>query len=493
MCVPVGVAGFDLVAPAVALYAARVEPLAREPASDLLEHGIKLADPPSPRGRARAPGRRCKCPADAVFKARFGEGDGWDVLPRPPWAGRRAFGITLGLLEISLHLLPGAIPLGFLKKYEAGLRLEIAQRRGLPNQSQVWILERDDGGPELKLFKPFSTIEMRYRDAETVEKMELDANGFCNALPDGGYAAPQIDIVTIGDSFTWCQALGPAATWTTQLSQLLGRPAYNLGRGGVGAYEYLQILKHFGLPKSPEIVVMNIYEGNDLRDAVRYWGHADPERRGGAAALDRRTRAPVDNALGRHSYAYNLLAVAAAKLAKEVAEGLDAIRGREGPREIDFRYRIRLADGEVGFNASNSDTDEVDYAYGVLEGRVDLGVFDRALRDFAELGRQRGFLPVVSYSPAAYTAYRDAVVFEDETLAQPLAAYSDALRAYFARAADEFGFVFVDPTEAMRAAAVDDRREDLLYFPTNLHYTPAGHRLLAEQLARSLAGGRGDS
>ena len=51
------------------------------------------------------------------------------------WAVRIA--ITLGMIEIGLRALSGAIPLGLLKKYEPGTRLEIAQRLGLPNLSQV--------------------------------------------------------------------------------------------------------------------------------------------------------------------------------------------------------------------------------------------------------------------------------------------------------------------------------------------------------------------
>ena len=190
-----------------------------------------------------------------------------------------AIAITFGLIEIGLRALPGAIPLGALKKYQPEMRLEIAQRRGLPNLSQVWVLPRSDGGPELKLFKPFTTIELGYRDDGTTKRLELDANGFCNPLPDGGYAARKIDIVTIGDSFTASTAIEPEATWTHLLSDLLGRPTYNLGRGGIGTYEYIQILERFGLPKKPDVVVMNFYEGNDLRDAVRYWSYADPSRK----------------------------------------------------------------------------------------------------------------------------------------------------------------------------------------------------------------------
>ena len=103
--------------------------------------------------------------------------------------------ITFAMIEIGLRILPGAIPLGLLKKFEPGTRLEIAQRRGLPNLSQIWVLPRDDNGPELKLFKPFTSHKLRHRDDGTVEAVDLDGNGFCNPLPDGGYAAPKIDIL----------------------------------------------------------------------------------------------------------------------------------------------------------------------------------------------------------------------------------------------------------------------------------------------------------
>lgn len=393
--------------------------------------------------------------------------------------------ITFAMIEIGLRILPGAIPLGLLKKFEPGTRLEIAQRRGLPNLSQIWVLPRDDNGPELKLFKPFTSHKLRHRDDGTVEAVDLDGNGFCNPLPDGGYAAPKIDILTIGDSFTACTGTTPEITWTSQLSEILDRPTYNLGRGGIGTYEYIQILKHFGLSKQPDAVVMNIYEGNDLRDAIRYWAHADPTQPVVGTTLDRRARARVDNVLGRHSYAYNLLAASLAQGWREVGWALDSARGRPTPRGKNFRYRVRLEGGDVPFNESNADSDEVDFAFAVVEGRIDLGVFDAALESFVQIAAQYGFRPVVAYSPSAHTAYANEVVFEDPEIAAPLAGYSRALRSYLARSAEELGFVFVDSTRAFQAAAAKSGPADLLYFPTNLHYTPAGHRVFAETVARS--------
>ncbi|MGB5259380.1 MAG: hypothetical protein WBO34_02525, partial [Gammaproteobacteria bacterium] len=67
-------------------------------------------------------------------------------------------GILLGGLEIGLRAYPDMIPLNLLQRFHTAPRLEIAQRRSLWNESQMQVLQRDDGGPTLKLFKPYSKI-----------------------------------------------------------------------------------------------------------------------------------------------------------------------------------------------------------------------------------------------------------------------------------------------------------------------------------------------
>jgi lysophospholipase L1-like esterase len=121
-----------------------------------------------------------------------------------------------------------------------------------------------------------------------------------------------VDVVAIGDSFTWCSGLRAEDAWPAQLAPLLGRTVWNLGRGGIGLHEELQILRRFGLAKRPRVVILNFYEGNDLRDALRFAQHAGatPAER---QALRDATRArqgraehaaALDHPLGRHSYAF---------------------------------------------------------------------------------------------------------------------------------------------------------------------------------------------
>jgi hypothetical protein len=320
----------------------------------------------------------------------------------------------------------------------------------------------------------------------------MDSQGFCNP-PENSYERPTIDLVTVGDSFTECVVVGPEETWTSELGRLTGIPVYSLARGGIGPYDYLQILHRFALAKRPRVVVMNLYEGNDLRDSLRYHEHAAARRAGGdprVLAHDRNadpvdTQAVLDHPLGRSSWAVNLITVAAV----EAGESLYRTLARGERREpVNFRYTVRLPDRAVRFNLQDSDESEVRHARMLRAGQVSLGAFDEALAGFADLAREHGFVPVLAYSPSAYSAYADFMDFDDPALAELMPWFHAEQLAYLEGRAQALGVVFVDLTPALQDAARSLPSDDLLYFPVNLHYTAQGHRVVAEALARALAG-----
>ena len=259
-------------------------------------------------------------------------------------------GIILGGLEIGLRAYPDMIPLKLLKRFHKAPRLEIAQRRSLWNESQMQVLQRDDGGPTLKLFKPYSKIVYDFNARDEKGAMLMDDKGFCNP-PRDPYDRPQIDVIAIGDSFTWCVVLNPQATWISQIGEISGKTVYNLGRGGIGPYDYIQILKHFGLPKQPRYVIMNIYEGNDLRDSIRYVEHINAARQGRvlyADASDRDTRdididSLIDYPVMRDSYALNIILAAVDKGYEGVRNAVLRQTGGDAPQKVDFHYRLEVS------------------------------------------------------------------------------------------------------------------------------------------------------
>ena len=287
--------------------------------------------------------------------------------------------ITLGCIEVGLRLWPKLIPLILLKEFQEDVRLAIAQRRHLQNYSQVWTFPRDDGGPVLRLFQPFTRLDFEFHDTKEWVPIQLDANGFCNP-PENSYDVPEIDIIVVGDSFTWCFGLNPQATWGTQLAALTGLTSYIIGRGNTGPYEYLQILKRFGLPKRPKFVVFNIYEGNDLRDSVWYHKYVKATAAGEtlyADTDDRKSGPPIYNALlnnvlGRHSYALNFLVTGLGKAYDLVKTEILQALGVPVPAQINFRYRLNFADSSVPFNLYNADRDEVRHAQWLRMGTISL-------------------------------------------------------------------------------------------------------------------------
>ena len=393
---------------------------------------------------------------------------------------------TLGLFEIALRLVPSVLPTPILIRFNEDIRRQIAVDQGYMLEERTYVFDRDDGGPELRIPNPrlvvtYPEIFSFDKDVGVNLSVQMDEIGFCN--PEGYYSQTErFDIVMIGDSLTWCHTVDTVDTFSYQLEEQTGQTVLNLGKGGVGLYEYVQILKGFGLAKRPKIVYLNVYEGNDLRDAIEYWSArnvgSSNEVDDGSALIG--FRDSIRNSIvGRHSYAINTLMAALSYSYSYFAYPEERAAG-----QIDFGYKIQLADGEVDFNSRNLDVDEIIHARQLLNGELGLEVFTDALRAFVELSGEFGFEPVVTYIPSAHTAYSNNVVFRDPDLSFLLEEYNRLMTGYFSEAAGKLGFRFIDLTPAMQESAANSGIDELLYFPVNLHLTRFGHQVIADRLAR---------
>jgi hypothetical protein len=407
------------------------------------------------------------------------------------------------LFEVALRFYPSAIPTDFLVRFAPGIRSEIAAERNLPTKKILRRIPRDDGGPELFIPIPGATVNQGFKDVGAVNPQQTDDFGFCNESP-GAFHGDKVEIIAIGDSFTWCVAVAPAKTWVAELARLSGLSTYNMGIPGIGLYEHLQILKWFGLQKKPRFVVLNVYEGNDFRDALKYWAHRESEKVRPIEVDPARDleRPSVFKNLVRSSYALNTLKSGFSKWFLSDPTVSDTagrdLKSKDGafrrlrraasarPFHPNFRYHLKFGDTVVPFNTENADLDEANYAEILWQGIGPLGLFDAALASFVQLGRDHDFIPVVAYTPAAYTAYESQVRFVDTSLEQIMPFFSNKQRLYFKRKSKEMGFLYVDLTKAMQAAAARHGPRQLLYFPINRHLTPSGHRVVAREIQRRL-------
>ena len=88
-------------------------------------------------------------------------------------------------------------------------------------------------------------------------------------------------------------------------------------------------------------------------------------------------------------------------------------------------------------------------------------------------------IPVVSYLPAAYSAYRYDIRFNDAQVGRDVLRNADAQRAWLKQAAIRHQLYFIDMTEAFVRAV---KTGPLTHFPANVHFTGEGHRVAAATL-----------
>ena len=115
--------------------------------------------------------------------------------------------LFVALLELSLRLVPVVIPEAVLMGFNEAARADIAERRNLPSISDTILVSRDDGGPELRIPKPFNIRNWPDSKFGSAESTQVDSIGFCNPISNN--YDDHIDLLTLGDSFIWCTGIDP--------------------------------------------------------------------------------------------------------------------------------------------------------------------------------------------------------------------------------------------------------------------------------------------
>jgi hypothetical protein len=369
-------------------------------------------------------------------------------------------------IEVLLRLQPSLISQAFLDRFHPRLKGEVAALLNLGTRADFNVIassERGDKGPELVLDKAnqtyFVAADAADREAGSINFRRTDSIGFCN-FPG---LDPPVDLLVVGGSVPACAGVPAEAVFAAELGRQTGLKTYNMTTGGAGPYEYLEILRRYGPALAPRVVLMAVSEANDIRDILRY--------------LDHRAGRERDNRSigGPFAVSYS---IAFLKSGMEVG-----VKSLKALFSTNFRYGVAVQGARVPLNVRNGDLDEVRTARLVLEGKVGPEVYGAPMKDFVKLSREHGFLPVVILVPATYTAYRDSIVFEDAALGPQMLHYTDSQREWFLKNADLIGFRFIDITGDMQRAAIS---RPPLYFPSNVHLTAQGHRVLAEIVADGL-------
>jgi len=296
------------------------------------------------------------------------------------------------------------------------------------------------------------------------------AGGFCNTKPPQEIPAV---ITAVGDSFTYCLAVKPDDAWSYQLGERLNVTTMNLGVSGQGLHEYYEVLRS-KLNKETKIVVVGIYEGNDLRDAFEFLEHKNKEvNKLGTGFSLKPIFDEIDKSFVGKSYLYTFV--------------FGSIRVIVRDRGIDFSYDVTVPEGVVRMNPHSADTDEVDHGRMLLSGEISPStIFDlwsEPMGWITELASQRNFQVLWIYIPSAYTAYGDSVNFSDEKVGQAVRTLSTTQRDVFAKLCKSMKLNCLDTVASFQQRG----KGGLTHFPANIHLTPLGHEVVADAVANYIS------
>ncbi len=309
-----------------------------------------------------------------------------------------------------------------------------------------------------------------------------DADGFRNSRP-----AKLWDVIAIGDSYLE-DGTGEADTFPKRLeNKLPGLTVANLGVGGYGPIQYLEVLKRYGIKKHPEYALFSFFEGNDIQDIRVYlrW------RKGEAVGAYK----SIYDSLSSQTL-FRRYAVAAAQTAAYVKERagkeiwlavqaalatIDAGRGNGRPIHPDLavlkmgnNYHTVLLSGVFWDTRSTDDMLKTE----------EWQVLKKILDEFRDVCAENKIIPIIVYIPTNVHIYAEYSTEQSgrnwrRMRDEQIAAQGDTESA-MRHLSQELNIDLISLTPVFKLAAEQGR---LLYYPFDSHWNSDGKELAASFVA----------
>jgi hypothetical protein len=321
-------------------------------------------------------------------------------------------------------------------------------------------------------FSPQYRIEVQPYTIEWI----MDRDGFRNQT-----AADSADILVLGDSYVEYGS-NEADTFVGRLQQkLIGLRVRNLGKSGYTIAQYVHTLRRFGLPYKPRLVIMAIYEGNDIRGMRDYllWKSGRTNELAGQLV-----KFNTDSLLRRYGAAATATAVELKKRIDTWEDGildrLALMRGRALP--------AHPAVAMVDLNGRMYPKVFIDKLPATTPAQMLASEEFQAIRNlliqFKEICRSHGIVPLVLYIPTASQIYAEysspASGSQWLDIRERQIAARQNTESAVRTAVEEAGLGFVSLSPLFKDAAAEGK---MLYYPLDAHWNAEGRELAAQFIA----------
>ncbi len=327
-------------------------------------------------------------------------------------------------------------------------------------------------------------------------RLTTDARGFRNRT-----ARERYDVVCLGDSFVEGSGVSDEQAWAALVEEQTGLAVYNLGMSGSSPMQYLANFNGVGLPMKPRHLVCMLYEGNDFRevkgselaalakDAADAPEAVEARREPFSRRLRKYLRSSPFRLNGKRWLIEAFGGVMVAKAAEIPGMSWQPFGWPAGPDMKYYAFKPKY------FRSFFMDP-EVFLASPAWQAVA------LSLEQLHALCAEHGIQMTVTYAPTAanvllpriattvpadefhaYMRLEKGHVPEADRLYAELLASADVIEDALAGFCADRGIAYLPLKAALRAAT--DRGEQC-YFTYDQHWSPAGHRVAAEVIARHL-------
>lgn len=290
------------------------------------------------------------------------------------------------------------------------------------------------------------------------------------------------DIVVMGDSFVGI-GLNDDETFGRRLEKISSLTVTSLGEGGYGPFQYLELLKRYGVGKKPKYAIFSFFEGNDIADLENYrvWrngGEYDgitfcfrkPFFKRYISALERTRR-----------YARSAVRSTVQLALNKALNKSDANGGAPHPDLVALNIGGETHKGLFFFYQNDTrSTDEILSS----DAWQDL---KEILKQFKNISLENNITPIIMYIPIDAHIYADYSTEQSgkkwlKIRNQQIAAKKNRVNA-MVRLSQGLDLELIDLSPIFESAARDGK---LLYYPFDNHWNSEGRQVAAEFVAQVL-------